>query len=100
MTTNEKMQLLFPSTYGIYIPQHFAEYTDGVAGWTGISDEDREILKEGPSIYVHDFWDAWDNVLRSATYTDDAGTWTLYQEGDLWLIHESFTDKEWSELFI
>ena len=67
---------------GIYIPQYFAESC--AEGWQGIKDEDREILLAGPEHEL--YWDAWCDVLDNARYTDHRGTWTLWQDGDLWVV--------------
>lgn len=56
-------------------------------GWHGIDPEDLAILRQGPD--HADYWEAWDDVLSSASYTDDDGhTWTLYQDGDLFAVRD------------
>jgi hypothetical protein len=78
---------------GVYIPRDFAAGTrrDCV---TGISDDDWQILSDGPDGEV--YWDAWDAVCSDATVTDpDSGTrYTLYQDGDLWLVPEGMEFDE------
>jgi len=80
---------------GIYIPQYFAESIERDLV-KGVSDEDWEILEAGPD---HEFyWEAWDDVERSAEVVLDGHTYTLtYGEGggDLFLIcPELMTDEE------
>jgi len=53
--------------------------------------EDAEILLDPRG---ESYWDTWDDIIRSAYYIakDDSalkdGRWTLYQEGDLFAVHE------------
>ena len=86
-----EIELLFDDASGIYIPQRFAQEIDREAV-TGVSEEDFEILNDPD----HEFyWDAWADVLDTAIITDIHGTqYTLYQDGDVWLIP---IGMEWSE---
>lgn len=80
------------SARGIYIPQYFAESIrrDLVQN---VTQEDWNILESGPD-HEH-YWDAWNDVTSSAILTDDFGdTWTLYQDGDLWLVPANWTPEE------
>ena len=80
---------------GVYIPQHFAESIkrDCVEG---VSAEDWAILESGPD-HEH-YWDAWNDVEQTAIVMDQTGKrFTLYQDGDLWLIPEGFSFEEESE---
>jgi len=71
--------------HGIYVPHKFAT---GFDGWTGCEESDLEILREGPD-HEH-YWEAWDDVVASAKFTDDDGkTWSLYVDGDLFAIDDS-----------
>jgi hypothetical protein len=76
---------------GIYIPRDFC---DGFDGWDGIDDEDKATCCAGPD--EEWYWDAWDNVLNNASYTDpnDGSVWGLYQDGDLFAIRTD-VDVEW-----
>ena len=81
---DKMLAILLDGSVGIYLPREFAEQS---IGWNGIDPEDLAILLEGPD--HPDYWEAWDAVLSSASYTDDAGhTWTLYQDGDLFAVRE------------
>ena len=80
--------LLLSDAGGVYIPRDFVtdEYNeiaqDHCTAW-GIKPKDAEILAAGPD---HEFyWDAWDDVLNYAEFTDENGNkYTLHQDGDLW----------------
>lgn len=79
------------SARGIFIPQYFAESIrrDLVQN---VTQEDWNILESGPD--HESYWDAWDDITSSAILTDDFGdTWTLYQEGDLWLVPANWTPE-------
>lgn len=74
------LALLLSDNRGIYIPQDFIECFD----WEGIDEDDANVLSEGPD--HEDYWEAWDNVLNDAYYTDGDKTFGLYQDGDLFAI--------------
>ena len=79
--------------HGVYIPQVFAEIVsrDKV---TGVTKEQYDILTEGPD---HEFyWDVWDEVLNSAKLVVSCGkTFSLHQDGDLWLIgYDNASEEE------
>lgn len=80
--------LFADSNRGQYIPQYFAEsiHRPFVAN---VSDEQWKILEAGPNseLYAESYWETWDEVLNDAIINDPWGRqWTLYQDGDLWLI--------------
>lgn len=74
---------------GIYIPQHFAEVTKSEC-IVGVDDlaRDLAIVADGPD--GEWYWEAWSNILDNAIVVDpDNGQrYTLYQDGDLWLVPE------------
>ena len=77
---------------GIYIPQYFAESIQ-MECLGGVSGEDMQILLDGPETEY--YCEAWDMVLNNAVLTDKSGKrWTLYQDGDLWLVPEDWTPEE------
>ena len=79
----EDCELLLDDCRGIYIPRDFAINFD-IEEW-GISEEDAKILLAGPDHEL--YWEAWDDVLRSAEYTDPNGKiWYLMQDGDLFAV--------------
>lgn len=75
---------------GIYIPQRFAEEVkrDCV---TGVDAHEFETLALGPD--TEWYWDTWADVLDNAKVHDPVAnvTYTLHQDGDLWLLPEGYT---------
>jgi hypothetical protein len=92
MTNIPEPHLFADSARGIYIPYHFATAIDQSCV-TGLEPDDWTILEAGPD---HDlYWDVWTGVCDSAVVTGRDGiNYTLWQDGDLWLIPEGM---EWSE---
>lgn len=90
------IQILLDSNRGVYIPQLFAEDCEE---WGGISAEEKETLLAGPG--AEWYWEAWEDVLNSATYTDaDGNLWRLWQDGDLFAIcDELMTDDDYMAFF-
>jgi len=98
-----KIHLLLSDARGQYIPRDFAKYFDSEL-WH-YKKEDQDILIEGPE--VEWYWDTWVSVEAQAYYMVESysaihesmivGKWTLYQNGDLWAIHESMTEADWEE---
>ena len=84
---------------GIYIPRDFVSSFANLASLSGVSDEDKAILEAGPD---HEwYWEAWDDVLNNATVTDDKGNvFTVYQDGDCWLIPEGMEWSDENEFFV
>lgn len=91
------INLLVSDSAGVYVPQVFCEKFD-LARWSGIRDEDIATIEAGPE---HEwYWEAWNDILNSATYTEDGHTYMLWQDGDLWAISvEQMTDDEYQEFF-
>jgi len=84
----DKIQCVVDGAHGIYVPQEFARRINPEE-WDGISQENLDTLLSGPD--HEDYWDAWDDVERDATMTDDRGrTWRLMQDGDLFMIREDY----------
>ena len=86
-------ELYLSDARGIYIPRDFATSIkrECVAN---VSPEDWEVLAAGPD---HEFyWDTWSDVERDAVITNPVTgrVFSLYQDGDLWLVP---TDAEWPE---
>lgn len=73
---------------GVYIGQQFIHAVMAWEGWTGWTDEDEEILLEGPGDWRYD--EVWEEVLANAEYTDAASgkKWKLRMDCDLWMIRE------------
>ena len=89
-----EMLLWLSDARGVYIPQNFAEsFSDRAKHVSGVSDEDWAILEAGPDHEL--YWDTWSDVERDAIVTDDKGVkYTVYQDGDCWLIPEGM---EWND---
>lgn len=91
------LELLLNDNRGVYIPQHFVEEFD-LDKFEGIDPEDVETLKKGPE--EEWYWEAWENVLNNATYTESGKTWTLHQDGDLWLVcAKELSREEYRDFF-
>ena len=88
----QNSQLFAGSARGIYIPQHFAESVNRDT-LTGVSTDDMTTIESGPD--TEWYWEAWESVLDNARLTDSNGqVWTLYQDGDLWLVPADWTPDE------
>lgn len=62
------------------IPQHFINHMAWI--WDGIDKTDALVCMIGPG--HPDYWEAWNNILGTATFTDsEERVWHLQQEGDL-----------------
>lgn len=93
------IDLILSDRRGIYIPRDFAEFD--FTNWSGIEDEDIEILKAGPEESDW-YWETWDQVLATALYTEPQGknTWHLHQDGDLFMVCEALmTDEEYYNFY-
>lgn len=86
--------LILADSRGDYIPQIFAQRC--TTNWKNIEPEDLEILLKGPDEEL--YWDTWESVMDSATYTDPKGyVWKLlsWWGGGLWTYcEELMTDEE------
>ena len=78
--------------HGIYIPQYFAESVNRDR-LSGVPDSDLDALALGPDSCDY-YWDIWHDVECNAIVTDSDGTtFSLYQDGDLWLVPTDWTPK-------
>ena len=84
----ESAILFSDSAHGVYIPQHFAETVDwnAVDNW---NEDQRDILLSGPDHEM--YWDVWTEILDGAYLS---GGYTLYQDGDLWLVPSDWTPED------
>jgi len=89
-------------SHGVYVPKAFADsFGDDLRGKavSGVSDEDWKILEAGPDHEA--YWDAWCEVEQKARITmPDGVEYTIYQEGDCWLIPVGMVWSEATEWFI
>jgi hypothetical protein len=80
---------LIDNHHGIYIPKLFVEATREMKNW----HYDQEDAKELSDPENGHYWEAWENVLREATYTDPGTGWlyVLHQteNGDLFAVEEN-----------
>ena len=86
----DTIKLLIDGAAGIYVPRNFYEHYDlptwglDVSQFSDLSDPDKE-----------HYWDAWDEALRDAKYTDDEGhTWTLHQDDSLFAVRDDHVFEE------
>lgn len=91
--------LLLSDARGIYIPRDFVcdanneVAVDHCAAW-GVSLEDAQACQNPDNDW---YWEAWQNILSTAKYTDEQGNvYNLDQDdGDLWaLCYERMTNEE------
>lgn len=87
------MECYIDSALGIYVPKQFAIQTLRHC-ISGVCQNDLDILKEGPD--HEEYWESWETVLHSAILQEPGSSvkWTLYHDGDLFLVHEN---AEWSD---
>lgn len=81
------------SARGVYIPQHFAESIKR-EHVTGVTSEEWDILESGPD--TEWYWDTWSSVEQNAriTHPETGIVYTLYQDGDLWLVPEDWQPED------
>ena len=86
--------LILDSNRGIYIPQAFAlKFGDFLGSWSNVNQDDLDTLLEGPD---HEwYWEAWQNICDNAEYMgSDGAKYSLYQDGDVWLVPEGMSMEE------
>lgn len=95
----EKCECLIPDRVGRYIPQEFAEkYGDNITNRDALSDEDIEIVLEGPESEF--YWQAWDNLLQSVRLEIDGTEYIIAQNGDLFAIEPDLSDDAWDMFYV
>lgn len=78
------MELYADSARGVYIPQFFAE-TVRRELVRNVTPEQFDILLAGPNHTY--YWDTWNDVeCQAEIHAPDGKVFTLWQNGDLWLI--------------
>jgi hypothetical protein len=82
--TFDDARLIVADNWGVYIPQRFCEGMDSAdSARLNVDHADVLVCQAGPE--QEWYWEAWQNILDSATVTDSNGQeWGLYQNGDLW----------------
>ena len=85
------------SARGVYIPQHFAESIKRECV-TGVSEENWNLLTLDPNDEntPEHYWDVWNDVEQNARVTcpDTGIVYTLYHDGDLWLVPENWNPED------
>ena len=101
MEKNYSHELFVNDSHGVYIPRVFAQCANREM-LNGITKQDWNDL-ESIDPYGEEselLWDTWDRVLSNATATTaDGKEYTLYQDGDLWLVPLWYGEEEWNEYF-
>ena len=100
MTRKPEPMLWLSDSRGIYIPQDFAtSFANRDSCVSGVSAEDWAILEFGPTHEL--YWEAWDDVEQSAIVTDENGVkYSVYQNGDCWLIPAGMEWSDRDEFFV
>ncbi len=82
-----RVELFLSDARGIYIPRDFAQSVKPEC-LLNVSAEDLAILEAGPD--GESYWDVWQDVCDNAVLVSpvDGTRYTVYQEGDCWLIEE------------
>lgn len=98
----DAVTLLISDASGVYIPQRFVnecleplhgEITRNASQWA------IDTCRSGPD--VEGYWDAWDSILSHFEYRLNGESYTLHQDGDLWLLcMDRMTDEEKSNFGI
>ena len=89
------LALLLVSNRGVYIPQNFIEHYDPKQFNITLTGWQKESLSD---INSEDYWDAWNDILDNASYTDANGNkFYLHHDGDLWLICYEMLDNATKE---
>jgi hypothetical protein len=89
--------LLLSDAMGVNIPAYFVTVFEREK-WSGISDWAWKTCAAGPD--TEHYWDAWEDILRDATYTaPDGRVYHLHQDGDLWALCYEHMSEDESENF-
>ena len=91
VTQMETIILFASDAHGIYIPQYFAEAIKREFV-QGVTDDQWADLGQGPE--CEHYWDTWETVLNNASVSKDGQTYSLHQDGDLWLIDYDNASEE------
>jgi hypothetical protein len=93
MTTTQenKIHLAIDGSSGVYCPSRFCtEYPKP----DHLTQDDWDFVADSDNMEQDGYWDAWQDILDNATFEQDGHTWTVYQDGDVWLVR---SDVEWDE---
>ena len=84
---------------GVFIPRDFANsFAARATAVSGVSNKDWAVLEAGPD--HESYWDVWTDVCDNARVTDENRVvYTVYQNGDCWLIPVGMEWDEANEFF-
>lgn len=95
-----RISCLLDDHRGIYLPRDFCkDFRFGPDSWANVDPEDIAICTKGPDEEL--YWEAWDSILKAATYTTNKPTkiqgttypaghiFRLEQDGDLFMVDDS-----------
>jgi hypothetical protein len=88
------IQLAVSDAAGIYAPREFMQGYG--ANVHAISTEDRDVILRGPEDEW--YWEAWQTVMDNgyvAEHPNSETQWTIYQDGDVFLIRKDAPDSVW-----
>lgn len=88
-------QILLSDARGIYIPRDFLPFANRLE--KPMSEADKACLENPENDY---YWEVWEEVLNGkyGALVDDSGErWILWQDGDLYAVHESFEQEFYEE---
>lgn len=94
------IEIFADDSRGIYIPQHFAKaHNKDVWNFTDCWPDSLTVITG--DVMQEGYWDAWHDVIDNAFCIDENNNkWTLYQDGDLFVIcSDLMTEEESKEFF-
>ena len=88
------IELLLDGDRGIYLPRDFCDLCLGSSAWSGYNKDDVKTVLNGPDNEW--YWEAWQNILDSAVYTDPetGDKWFVYQDDSLFAVRADI-DIDW-----
>jgi hypothetical protein len=99
MTKHLEPLLWLSDARGVYIPRDFAtSFVDRGKVVSGVPMTYWQTLENGPD--DEQYWETWARVLDTAIVSDGKTTFTLHQDGDLWLIPEGMVWSEDNDFFV
>lgn len=101
------IRLILSSAVGQYIPRAFAQMLlrGEHPALMPNGDNKEDVLKDLNFLLLNSlsddgYWDAWNDVLNNYSVQEGEHTWTLHQDGDLFLVcPEKMTDREFGDFY-
>ena len=97
---NQELIFAIDSNTGVYAPQWFmCKYDALMQHNTEISDDYvicEGTVQNGPSYGrdSEDYWEAWIWIENNCTVLIDGVEYTIYHDGDIWLVHPDYVWPE------